>query len=547
MKTSGSLALIIFLLSSAAFAALDLSEIAVGARPLGMGKAYIGLADDASAIFVNPAGLSQNKNLNVVSMGGAMLGEVNYVLLGAADSSPLGKFGIGYVNASVAGIPLTRLVGSGRSLEAQQYSATDYNSSLILFSYGAKLSRFLKGGAGGNFSLGGTLKILSQGFSGGGSSLEGANGAGLDADLGFIWEFNRWLTFGLTFQNFLPQTFGGKFVWQRNSVTEGIPMTTHAGGYFRPDPKIFWLLDYETTTASNRPALLHAGIEYWPIPQFALRTGIDQKPRATELGVGVDNNFTAGVGMVLAGFTFDYAFHQFGNLSENATHFFSLGFRGVEKAAERLRGKTEKKPPTIPPAEVVSKPKLKTSPDVPPDYWAGSAINYLVTLGIMDNFPDGNFKPTREITRGELAVILVKAKGFLADKAVKLKFSDVPLYSTESPSISLAVERKYLQGFPDGAFHPERQVTRAEMAAIMAKFSGLHVKPKIKEKVFPDLPVEHWSSGAVAATKESGLFEYLSSKGFGPGLNLTRAEVAEIISKTPTVKKQIEKLISGEE
>ena len=58
--------------------------------------------------------------------------------------------------------------------------------------------------------------------------------------------------------------------------------------------------------------------------------------------------------------------------------------------------------------------------------------------------------------------------------------------------------------------------------------------------------MEHWASPAVAAAKENGLFEYLAGQGFGPNLFLTRAEAAEIISKTPFAKKQIEKLISGE-
>ena len=56
MKFVSCLLLAVGLICSAAYAALDLTEIGVGARPLGMGKAYVGLADDASAIFFNPAG-----------------------------------------------------------------------------------------------------------------------------------------------------------------------------------------------------------------------------------------------------------------------------------------------------------------------------------------------------------------------------------------------------------------------------------------------------------------------------------------------------------
>lgn len=546
-----------------AYAALDLSEIGVGARPLGLGKAYVAVADDASALFTNPAGLSQNDNLNIVSMSGSLLGDVNYLLLGAADMSPVGKVGIGYINASIGSIPLTSLVGSGPSLEAKQYSSADYGSNQLIFAYGSKLSRFLKNGAGNNVAFGLNLKIFSQGFTGGAAPptggdnpLNNATGAGLDADLGMMWGVNDWANLGLVFKNFLPESFGGRFVWQKNNVTEGIPMVIRGGGQFhlfgptalrRSDDRTLDLsVDYENYGGLNRPATWHLGLEFRPLDMFYLRTGLDQKPKAAETGVGVDNNFAIGVGMVLGGFTFDYAYHQFGDLSENTTHFFSIGYRGEEKPKAKPKiGKPEKKKSTIPQPEIVSKPVLRAFSDVPEDYWAQKPISYLSTIGLMDGFSDGTFKPTKEITRAELAVLLVKAKGFTVTKDVKIKFKDVPVGDGDAPYISLAVEKKYL-GYADGDFKPNKWVTRAEAAVVMARFSGLVLKSKIKQKPFDDIAVDHWAAPAIAADKEIGLFAYLAGQGFGPDLYLTRAEAVEIIAKTSLVKKQIEKLISGE-
>jgi hypothetical protein len=423
------------------------------------------------------------------------------------------------------------------------------------------LSRFLKNGAGSNIALGVNLKIFSQGFtgggvtpSGGGNPLNDANGAGMDADLGLLWDANRWMTFGLAFQNFLPESLGGKFVWTKDQVAEGIPLVARAGGQFRilgpqaaqpsADRRLDLAVDYENTR--NRPSVWHLGLEFWPLEMIALRAGLDQKSKAVETGTGVDNNLTAGVGILLGGFTFDYAYHQFGELSENTTHFFSIGYRGEEKPRDRMRKRAEKRKPTIPLPEVAPKPVMVSFPDVPENYWAHKPIVYLATLKIMDGYEDNTFRPTKEMTRGELAVLLIKAKGFAVGKEVKVKFSDVSLQSYEAPYISAAVERKYINGYPDGTFHPEKRVTRAEAAAVMARFSGLYVKPKVKEKVFPDLAKTHWASPAVAATKETGMFQYLSGKGFGPDLYLTRAEAAEIISKTAYAKEKIEELISGD-
>lgn len=555
--------LISALFCPAALAALDLSEIGVGARPLGMGRAYVGVADDASSIFTNPAGLSQNDTLNVTTMSGAMLGDVNYIVLGAANETPLGKFGFGYINASVGGIPLTALVGSGPSLEAQQYSTAGYGSNQFVFSYGTKMSRILRG-AGGNFALGANLKFFTQGFSGGGATpsgganpLTGATGSGLDADLGFQWQANDWARLGLVFQNFLPESFGGKFTWQNSSGTEGIPQVIRFGGQFhvlgpalalrRSDAPLDVSLDYENNSSQNRPSIWRLGLEYQPLPMFFLRAGLDQQPKAAEAGIGVDNNLTLGVGLALGGFTFDYAYHQFGDLSENTTHFFSLGFRGAEKPSALIGkvGRPEKKKPTIPAPEVVAKPLLKVFGDVPDNYWAHNPIQYLATLNIMDGYSDGTFQPTKEINRGELAVLLVKAKNFSVGE-VKTKFSDVAPQSYEEPFISFAVERKYIEGFPDGTFQPIKRVTRAEAALILARFSGFTLKPKLQQRPFDDVSVGHWAAPAIAAARDAGLFEYLAGKSFGPDLYLTRAEAAEIISKTTFAKQQIEKLISGE-
>jgi len=543
-------------------AALDLSEIGVGARPLGLGSAFVGAADDANSIFTNPAGLADSDNLTITSMSGAMLGDVGYLQLAAADLSPIGKFGIGYINASVGSIPMTALVGSGPSLEANQYGLADYGSNQLIFAYGSKLSRFLKNGAGGNVYLGASLKIFSQGFtggaappSGGANPLNDATGTGMDADLGLQWAARDWLKLGLVLQNFLPDSFGGKFVWEKNAVTEGIPLVTRLGGQchllgpsgLRKDEKTLDLmLDYQNDSAAGRPSTWHLGLEYQPLNQFYLRCGLDQKAKAAEAGIGVDNNLAFGVGIVLGGFSFDYAYHQFGDLSDNTSHFFSIGYRGEEKVKRGPRTAQAGTGSGIPTIEIVGKPELKSFSDVPENYWAYKPIQYLTTVGFMSGFADGTFKPTKEITRGELAVLLVKAKGFNVLQEFKERFSDVAAQSGEAPYINLAVQKKYMNGYTDGTFRPDQRVTRAEAAITLARFAGLYLKPKLEQPPFADVPADYWAAPAVAADKEQGLFEYLAGKSFGPDLYLTRAEAAEIISKTPFAKQQIEKLISGE-
>jgi hypothetical protein len=258
----------------------------------------------------------------------------------------------------------------------------------------------------------------------------------------------------------------------------------------------------------------------------------------------VDDNLTAGVGIIYRGFTFDYAYHQFGDLAENATHFFSIGYRGVETARRKpvRRGLVRR---VVPVPQVVPKPELITYIDLPDDYWAKKPIEYLATLGIMGGYPDQTFRPNKALTRAELAAVLVKAKGLKTEPGA-VSFDDVRSTDWFAPYIKAAVDRKYMQGYPDNSFRPGQQVTRAEAALIFARFAGLYIKPKVRLKVYPDVEKKHWASPAIAAAKQAGFLEYLGAEEFGPTQFLTRAEAAEILSKTPPVKEKIKALISGE-
>ena len=160
--------------------------------------------------------------------------------------------------------------------------------------------------------------------------------------------------------------------------------------------------------------------------------------------------------------------------------------------------------------------------------------------------------PSRRKPRGalwrllQLAVILVKAKGLKAEGARETGFGDIHAKDWYASYVQTAVEREYMKGYPDNTFRPNQRVSRAEAALIFARFSGLYIKPEVTLKVYPDVERKHWASPAIAATKQAGYFEYLGSEKFGPADFLTRAEAAEILSKTPTVKEKIKKLISGE-
>ena len=312
MKKLILLSLIIFAAATLAGASsvVDLTEIGVGARPLGMGKAFNSIADDGSAIFTNPAGLTHVKRFDVLSMSGNLVNEIPYLVVGGAYKTNFGVLGIGYVSASTGGIREAVLVGITPEVTGNE---ADYGNTTLVLSYGNDAKninlinkiRFL---TDRNAKVGANLKFVSHGFTGA-PSFEGSGRSGFDIDLGTLFPINENLTSSLTLKNIIP----GK-----NVESDELPMSIIGGvAYQVPHRNLLTAADAEY---GKYGFLLHLGAEWNPVQPLRLRLGLDQKPEGF--------NYALGVGTKFRGFTFDYAYHTYAELSEFTTHFFSLGYIG---------------------------------------------------------------------------------------------------------------------------------------------------------------------------------------------------------------------------
>lgn len=539
-----SLAIVFFLCLCAPALAIgaNLGEIGVGARPLGMGKAFLGVADDASAIFLNPAGLAMEPSLKVISMTGKLLEDINYISLGASGKSPYGIFGFGYINAGTGGIPLTTLTETPTQTVVSQYDVTDYSSSIMYFTYARDIIP--------DVTVGASYKYFSQGFSKDSGTMAGSSGSGTDLDLAALWRPYPWIKTGVMLENILPASLMGVFKW-KSGAEEGIAAQAKTGVSFKVIGKDAWRqygeqtlianLDLDMAVVQKRPSLWHLGAEWWFNPIIAIRGGIDQKAKATEAGIGVDSNWATGLGLKYKGFTFDFAYHQYGDLSENTTYFFSLGYIGEEKSSLPVLKIKETKENGL--STLKSREGLKTFSDVIPGFWAKDPIEYLATLNIMTGYPDQTFRPEAAVTRAELCAILVKAKEFPSQPLIQDVFPDVPLTHWAAPYIKIAVDRRYVSGYPDGKFLPWQKMTRAEAVVVISKFAGLTEPLSLSDNPFPDVPKRHWAARSISVAKNAGLLEYLSGKNFEPDMVLSRAEAAEILSKTAFVKEKIREQI----
>jgi len=108
-----------------------------------------------------------------------------------------------------------------------------------------------------------------------------------------------------------------------------------------------------------------------------------------------------------------------------------------------------------------------------------SEVARLVALGILAGYPDGTFRPDQPVTRAEFAKIIVSALGVgeaAQYAAGATKFWDVATDHWATGYINVAVDVGIINGYPDGTFQPENQVTFAE--AIKMIVAALGYTPK---------------------------------------------------------------------
>jgi hypothetical protein len=119
-------------------------------------------------------------------------------------------------------------------------------------------------------------------------------------------------------------------------------------------------------------------------------------------------------------------------------------------------------------------PELSIS-DVSEDYWAYPYIVNLFEADLLPNFPSGTLQPDKQLTRAELAALLNKS--IVADVPPKrsLTFSDVPSDHWAANDIKQVVEAGYMTGFPGGLFQPNEIVPRYQVYVTMA--TGLELSP----------------------------------------------------------------------
>ncbi|HEY3366478.1 MAG TPA: S-layer homology domain-containing protein [Symbiobacteriaceae bacterium] len=196
--------------------------------------------------------------------------------------------------------------------------------------------------------------------------------------------------------------------------------------------------------------------------------------------------------------------------------------------------------PTPPPASVCH----SKFPDVKDTDWACVAIDIMRSLGVMQGYPGGTFRPVNPVKRGETAALLVRRVDEDPAPNGKLTFTDPHLsdhWAARQGYIQAAVAIGAVNGLPDGTFDPEGHVTRGQLVKMVAAAAGLDPASDLSGLPYSDIKKQDdWFAGWVQSAYKARLIGKASLTGLFPENQAfagtqaaTRAEVAALLFNTP--------------
>lgn len=162
-------------------------------------------------------------------------------------------------------------------------------------------------------------------------------------------------------------------------------------------------------------------------------------------------------------------------------------------------------------------------------HWAESMIQQAVSEGIVNGYRDGTFKPNQTVTRAEFVVMLMNALGAQGE-GTTLTFTDTSkIGAWAQTAVARAVQAGLITGYADGSFHPDSEITRAEVAVMIGRVLRLAVESDAATGFADDNDISSWAKGTVAAMKKLGIIEGTGANKFNSDAKATRAEAVIIL------------------
>jgi len=169
--------------------------------------------------------------------------------------------------------------------------------------------------------------------------------------------------------------------------------------------------------------------------------------------------------------------------------------------------------------------------DLKSNHWAATAVKALKDKGVLSGTDLGSFEPDRAVAREEFTKMIVLAGGFALGK--EADFTDAASDGWYLPYLGAAAENGIVGGMGDGRFGVGMNITRQDMAVMVLRAltaKGVTLTKNKEYQSFDDeTAIADYAKDAVKALFEAGIINGKGANAFDPMGQATRAEAAKII------------------
>lgn len=166
--------------------------------------------------------------------------------------------------------------------------------------------------------------------------------------------------------------------------------------------------------------------------------------------------------------------------------------------------------------------------DVFPSDFYFDPVLYLTCEGAISGYSDNTFRPGNNTTRAQLSKIVVIAQRWNIDLTGAPHFSDVPSDHPFHQYIETAYNHGVISGYQGGTFRPSADVTRAQLAKIIVTAEGWPIDTSGGPH-FSDVPTSHPFYSYVETARNRGIISGYADDTFRPNNSATRGQIAKIV------------------
>jgi parallel beta-helix repeat protein len=163
-------------------------------------------------------------------------------------------------------------------------------------------------------------------------------------------------------------------------------------------------------------------------------------------------------------------------------------------------------------------------------HWAESFIRALISMDLTSGFADGTYQPNKPMTRAQYAALVAAAFNPTAKRPAP-EFTDVAKNFWAAKAIQIAASGGFVSGFSDGTFRPDQNVQRLQVLVSLVNGLALPAADSDRLLTYSDRnAIPDYAKKAIAtATKQKIVVNYPEPKQLLPVQEATRAEVAAMV------------------